>query len=310
WEQYVTSSSRVFVKPNFCFPYYTKGVTTNPELLRCLLNILKSRAGSVVVGESDGGMYTFTAEDAFRGHDMYRICDEAGVELVSLSRLPSRTVKDKILGKTVQVELPEMLLDEIDCFISLPVLKVHVVTDITLSLKNSWGCIGDTKRGLHHNSLGHKLALIAQCLKPKIVVVDGSYALDNHGPMYGEAVNTNMVLMADNTVVADALGARVMGFSPTKIQHIRIAENAGLGPTGLEHVQLNRDWQPLSRQFRINKTIIDWVSMLLFNWDFASKVIMDSPLTPLIYKIAGLLRTSEEKKCESEMKCPGSTNNQ
>lgn len=32
------------------------------------------------------------------------------------------------MGKRVKVQLPNLLLDGIDCFISVPVLKVHVMT--------------------------------------------------------------------------------------------------------------------------------------------------------------------------------------
>ena len=50
--------------------------------------------------------------------------------------------------KKVKVQLPNLLLEEIDCFISVPVLKVHVMTGVTLSIKNLWECHPDTMRGL------------------------------------------------------------------------------------------------------------------------------------------------------------------
>ncbi|MCK4722583.1 MAG: DUF362 domain-containing protein, partial [Dehalococcoidia bacterium] len=182
WDDYVDKNSTAFVKPNFTFPYYKEGITTSPEFLRCLLELLKGKAGTVIVGESDGGNHSFKADEAFEGHNMYQICKETGIELVNLSTLPSETIESKISGKTVKVQLPKLLLEEIDCWVSVPVLKVHVMTTVTLSLKNSWGCVPDTMRCLHHQNLAYKLALIARLLKPKIVVIDGTYALDNHGP--------------------------------------------------------------------------------------------------------------------------------
>ena len=50
---------------------------------------------------------------------MPEICKEIGVELVNLSKLPSQKVKDNINGKQVEVELPQLLLDDVDCFISV-----------------------------------------------------------------------------------------------------------------------------------------------------------------------------------------------
>ena len=301
WDKYVHKGCRVFVKPNFTFPYYREGVTTSPELLRCLLAILKTKAGSVILGESDGGNNSFKAEDAFKGHNMHQICRETDVDMVNLSTLPREKVESVILGKKVNVELPKMLLDEIDCFLSVPVLKVHVITTVSLSLKNSWGCVPDTMRALHHQNLSYKLALIAKMLKPKMVVVDGTYALNKHGPMFGEPVKTNLVVLADNVVLADALGATLMGFSPKALQHIAVAERAGLGSLSLDDAEISRDWRPYQRHFQVKRTPIDWLSSLLFHSDALARLVMDSPLTPAIYKVASILRNRDEKAVASQM---------
>ena len=301
WHKYINSNTRVFVKPNFTTPFHKEAITTSPTFLECLLKILKSRTRNVILGESDGGNHSFKAEEAFEGHNMYRICEENGVDLVSLSSLPAETIESKILGKTVKVQLPRMLLEDIDCFIAVPVLKVHVMTTVSLSLKNSWGCVPDTMRGMHHQNLSHKLALIARLLKPKIVVVDGINSLNKHGPMYGEAVKTNLVLMGDNSVATDALGVRIMGFSPERVSHIAVAGKAGLGSINLSDVQINTDWQEYRRQFNIEKTLIDRLSTIPFRSDALAQLIFNSPLTVPIYKIASLLRSSEEKALVSRM---------
>ena len=48
WKNYVKTGSTVFVKPNFTFPYYKEGITTRPELLKNLLEIIKDRADNVI----------------------------------------------------------------------------------------------------------------------------------------------------------------------------------------------------------------------------------------------------------------------
>ena len=55
-------------------------------------------------------------------------------------------------------------------------------------------------------------------------------------------------------------------------------------------------------QFSINKTLIDSVSALLFNSDALAKFVIDSPFTPLIYKVDGYLKTLEEKEVADEMR--------
>ncbi len=41
--------------------------------------------------------------------------------------------------------------------------------------------------------------------------------------------------------------------------------------------------------------------MLLFNSELLAKVVLDSPITPLIYKVAGFLRTTEEQEVADEL---------
>lgn len=295
WKRQVRKDSIVFIKPNFTFPRYMEGITTTPELLRNLLEILKDRAGNVIVGESNGGDHSFTADEAFEGHGMHEICRDMGVELVNLSNLPSTFVEDKIQGKKVKVPLPKLLLENIDCFISVPVLKVHAMTTVTLSMKNLWGCHPDTMRCLQHQNLAYKLTLIAKNVNPRIVVIDGLFGLDGHGPMTGNPVKMDLIMASDNPVVADTLGSSIMEFSPNKIESIRIAAKEGLGTANLEDVRINNDWRQYKRQFHIKRTFVDRISVLPFKSDFIARAVFDSSLTPLIHKVVDMLKSSEEK---------------
>lgn len=215
------------------------------------------------------------------------------------------TIEEKIKWgerKRVKVQLPNLLLEEIDCFISVPVLKVLVMTTVSLSIKNLWGCVPDTMRYLHHQNLSYKLALIAKRIKPKIVVIDGIYGLTGHRPMYGELIKMNLIITSDNPVVADTLGASIMVFSPNKIGHIKLAEKEGLGTTNLEDVRINKDWRQYKRQFYIKKNFVDRLSSLPFHSGAVAKLIMDSKLTPAIYKVVGLLKSSEAKEVTRQMR--------
>jgi uncharacterized protein (DUF362 family) len=302
WKDHVKKDSIVFIKPNFTFPSYQEGITTNPQVLRSLLEIIKDRADRVIVGESDGGNRSFSADTGFKGHGMPDICKETGAELFNLSKLPSRYVEDTIQGKRVKVQVPNLLVDEITCFISVPVLKVHAMTTVTLSMKNLWGCYPDTMRCLHHKYLSRKLTLLTKVLNPKIVLIDGSYALNGHGPMYGEAVKSNLILAANNPVVADALGTVIMGFPISKIEHIIIAEKEGLGTTDLDAVQFNDDWKRYQMHFHINKTLIERLSTIIFNSECMAKLAMDSPFKPMIYQVATKLKNNDERLLDDQLK--------
>lgn len=301
WKDSIRNDTTVFVKPNFTYPFYKEGITTNPLVLKELLALLKDQAGRVIVGESDGGNRSFTADQAFKGHGMQEICKETGAELVNLSTLPSRYIEESIQGKKVKVQVPDLLVDGIDCFISVPVLKVHVMTNITLSMKNLWGCYPDTMRGLHHKYLSRKLTLLTKVIKPKLVLIDGTYALNGHGPMFGEAVRAYLLIAANNPVVADAFGTAIMGIPVSRVEHILMAEKEGLGTTNLDTVQFNDDWKKYQMQFHVNKTVIDRLSTILFNSECMAKLVMDSPMTPMIYGVATKLRNIDEKNVVDEI---------
>ena len=301
WTNHFSNDSTVFIKPNFTYPFYKEGITTNPKVLRVLLGLLKDRVGRVIVGESNGGNHSFTADRTFIGHGMPEICRETGAELVNLSTIPAETVEGMVQGKTVKVQLPSLLLHDVDCFVSVPVLKVHVMTTVTLSMKNLWGCYPDTMRCLHHKDLSRKLPLITKSVNPQIVLIDGTYALDGHGPMYGTPVETNLLISANNPVVADSLGLAVMEVPVSGVEHIMMAEREGLGTTDLSQVTINSDWKRHSRRFESQKTFLDNFAYILFNSKTCAKIVMDSPMTPLIYGIGTKFRNADEQQVADQL---------
>jgi uncharacterized protein (DUF362 family) len=272
-------------------------------LLNELLKILRNRTSNVIVGESDGGNHSFTAEQSFKGHGMYEMCKELGVELVNLSRLPSKYISSKIQSKRVTVQLPVFLLQKADCLISVPVMKVHVMTKVSLAIKNLWGCYPDTMRCLHHKNLDHKLVQIAKTLNPKIVVLDGTYMLDLHGPMFGTPIKRDLLLISNNCVAADSLTALIMGVQPEQVGHIKLAEAEKLGVTNPEMIVINKDWNRFKQKpVTLRKTVIDKLSTLPFRSELVAKTLFDSPLTPIIYGAAGFMRTAEEKEVRNELR--------
>jgi len=84
------------VKPDFTFPDYKDGVTTPPELLNTLSEILKDRAENAIVCESDGGNHSFSGDDTFKGTNWHDICNGTGVDFTKLilSKGPSVFVED------------------------------------------------------------------------------------------------------------------------------------------------------------------------------------------------------------------------
>jgi len=283
WRDIVQPDSTVFIKPNLTWPELRPGVTTSPAFVEALLGILTERAGRVILGESDGG--TFSAEEAFANHGLPELCSKYGAELVNLSRRGAIKIEDTIAGRHIQIEASRLLLEEVDVFITLPVLKTHVVTKVTLGLKNQWGCIPNQKRLLYHHILDWGIVALNRAYAPKICILDGTYAMDRRGPLEGDPIPAGWLAVADNVVTLDALGCHLMGLSAQEVRHIRFAEDEGLGSSDLEQVNLNQPLPPALIQATIQPDLMDRIAIFLYRSYSLSKLTFDSPLTPILYKI-------------------------
>ena len=69
-------------------------------------------------------------------------------------------------------------------------------------------------------------------------MVDGIVGMQGDGPLYGEPINANVLLMSDDPVAIDATCARLMGFDPAGIEHIRLCSKVGLGNLALDKIKL------------------------------------------------------------------------
>ena len=166
----------------------------------------------------------------------------------------------------------------------------------TFSIKNLWGCYPDPMRGMHHKNLDYKLALISKVLKNRVQIIDGFWSLDGHGPVEGTPVATNKMLIANNPVAADATAAYLMNLDASKIRHIMVAEQSGLGTADLDRVQFNTPVQAeWFDQFKPYKVTLDYLIGLTFGSEILSKAVYESPLSPFIYKFINLFRPPDTR---------------
>ncbi|MEI7827904.1 MAG: DUF362 domain-containing protein, partial [Euryarchaeota archaeon] len=297
FEEIFDADSTVFIKPNLTDSVHKFGITTTPLMIQTIIEVVSPLVKRILVGESDGGNYAFSADVSLRNHGIYDVAQHfSNVEVVNLSKLSRTRVAQHVCGKTVWVELPDLLLNDIDCLISVPVFKTHAMTVGTFSIKNLWGCNPDPMRLLYHKNLDYKLALINKAVKNKVQVIDGFWSLDGHGPMEGTPVATNKVLIANNPVAADAVAAYLMNLEATKIGHIRVAEQFGLGTADLNRIHFNTPVQEERFcEFKPYKITLDYFQALLFRSEVLSKTVFTSPLTPFIYRSLNLFRPKEKQ---------------
>jgi uncharacterized protein (DUF362 family) len=279
-------STKVFVKPNFTFPRPVPGVTTSHELLEDTLKLLSESGAEVFVGESNGGYGSFTAEEAFAGQGLFDMCKRTGAQPLDLSKAELDEYSGVVGGKEVSVRLARLLVKEVDFTISVPVLKVHAMTTVSLSMKNLWGCYPTDLRLLEHKELDRKLALISRLIKARFGIVDATYGLDKHGPMEGEARFLGKFIASNDLVALDTTCALMMGFNPSEILHLR---NLTRYAERLQNpsITANTNLAGYNWGFTIGRNFIDSLSFACFHSDAIAKIVFDSPLTRPIYALLG-----------------------
>jgi uncharacterized protein (DUF362 family) len=293
----VDNNASVFIKPNLTDRSHKPGITTTPLMIRTVVNAVAPHVSRVIIGESDGGNYSFSADASLKNHQVYDIADEyENVDVVNLSKLPRKTVTGEVCGKRVQVDLPNLLLEDIDCLITLAVFKTHAMTHGSFSIKNLWGCYPDPMRLLYHKNLDYKLALISKLVNNKIQILDGFWALDGHGPMEGTPVRINKVLIANDPVAADSTAAFLMKLDKNRIAHLRVAEEFGLGKSDMSAIEYNKDVSSEQLpKFMPYKIRLDYLSVLFFKSELISRAVLSSPLTPFVYKLVNSRRPENKR---------------
>jgi uncharacterized protein (DUF362 family) len=217
----------VLLKPNIVEYIPGQPVNTHPHLIGAAADAFRRLgAGSVTVGEGPG-----------HHRDTRLLLYETGlgdqlaqqkVAFVDLNR--DELIKMKLeanysgLG---HLWLPRTVLAS-DFIVSMPKVKTHHWTGVTLSMKNMFGIVpgcryGWPKNVLHWAGIHESILDICATVPPNFVIADGIVAMDGDGPLNGSPRYLNMVFLADDPVAADATLTRLIGLGPEGIPHIREA---------------------------------------------------------------------------------------
>lgn len=148
----------------------------------------------------------------------------------------------RVGGRRLAQAAEHELILESDCFINVPVLKVHGSATITASMKNLMGIIWD-RRFWHRNDLHQCIADFAGYRRPDLNVVDAYRAMKSNGPRGVsrlDVVEMRTQLISTDMVSADAAAARLLGIEPDQVGHIRLAAEQGAGRMDLENLSIGR----------------------------------------------------------------------
>jgi len=223
----ITPHSKVLIKPNLCRPEASgTGIITDCRVTEAVTRmVLELGPQSVVIGEGAGAGYDFSGststEDAFQVSGTAEVAHRLGVELRNLNRdqWQEVTVKNPYIMDKVKIARTAL---ESDVIISLPVLKTHLRTLVTLSLKNTKGVLpGTEKRKTHALGLDKAIADLNSVAKPSYVVVDALAGMQGLWGYPQDRVELGLILAGREPCAVDTVGTHLMGFSPSQVMHLQ-----------------------------------------------------------------------------------------
>jgi len=217
----------VLLKPNIVEYIPGRPVNTDAQLIGAAAEaFLRSDAASVTVAEGPG-----------HHRDTELLVHETGladqllhrkISFVDLNR--DGLVKTKLLANYSglgHLWLPRSVLAT-DFIVSMPKVKTHHWTGVTLSMKNMFGIVPGSRYGwpknvLHWAGIHESILDICATVRPHFVIADAIVGMEGGGPLSGGAKPLQTILFSDDPVAADWRLAPLLEIEPAGVKHIREA---------------------------------------------------------------------------------------
>jgi uncharacterized protein (DUF362 family) len=260
WRSAVPAGADVALKPNLGWDMFLPGAVTSPWVVEGVIRVLREHVGKLYLVESD--QVLVRCERALRQTRMDELCARYGVEWVNMSagRFVTRAVPDALVLR--QVDVPEILTRTV--LVTIPVMKTHNKTTITGAIKNQWGCLSKPRHNLHL-VLDPALVDLNRVVRPRFAVMDATIALEGDGPKSGRPRLMDMVLASADIVALDSVQARIMGFVPEEIEHLKLCAQHGLGVLESDRIEIvGEPLEGVATRFRPAKhNLVSWVELAL-----------------------------------------------
>jgi len=215
----------VVLKPNLVDYAPGDAINTHPLLVSAAAESFRRLgAKSVLVAEGPGHQRDTQLMLSQSGYQQ-SLRDEK-IRFVDLNRdeLIRTPLRTSYMGMK-SLWLPRTVL-EADFLVSMPKIKTHHWAGVTLGMKNMFGVVPGARYGWPQNILhwkGIQESILDLCATAPVhfVIADGIVAMEGNGPLNGTPRLLGKIVLADDPVAADATCARLMGFEPSRIVHIR-----------------------------------------------------------------------------------------
>lgn len=239
-------NAKILIKVNLCLLMGPEtGATVDPRVARALVEWLLMRYDPKIIYLAEADATHLSADLAFQilgWRDYFE--DFRKVDFVNLSKDERVTVQGYYLG---DLEMSKKMISS-DFLISLAKLKTHTQQKITCIMKNQFGAIPYKYKVIYHANLAEAIYDATAVRPPDLSIIDGLVAMEGNGPTNGVPRRAKLLLASNDAFSMDHYCARLMGFKPKRVPHLRLASKRGLGSSRYE--VLGNPPDPLNLKFK------------------------------------------------------------
>lgn len=237
-EDIVSPGSSVMIKPNMvaCPSQRLSGCVTRWEVCFAICEAVQAVGGKPFIAESSA---VGSDTEAVIEKCGYQTLREKGIPVIDLKAKENSICRVNVPNGVVfkEIDTWELVLNT-DVIITVPVMKTHDQTEITLGMKNLKGLLRDTqKRDFHRKGLVEGVVDWCAFLKPALEIVDGTYCQEGMGPIFGETKAMHLLVGSKDLVACEAVAGKLMGYEPEEVMITKMAYTRGLGEMDLEHIE-------------------------------------------------------------------------
>ncbi len=239
----IKPNSKVLIKLNLLSAYTPdQAITTHPEIVRAVINIVRKAGAIPVMGDSPGNLMT-GIENIWEKTGMLQLSKEENVELVNFEACGC--VEVSIQHPTIkQIYVTKAIMDY-DAIINIPKLKTHTFMGFTCGVKNFYGIIPGERKAEYHKlaptpkDFSYLLSEIYRMVKEKLLftIVDGVYGLEGNGPsLSGQKRKYGIIAGSQDTVMLDAFILDKLGIKAKNNVLLKPLREKNLGDTDLQNI--------------------------------------------------------------------------
>jgi uncharacterized protein (DUF362 family) len=245
----VKDFSHIVIKPNLCGGVAGEpGSHTSLGVLQAVLEVFSSYALPIIIGEADCSFNH--AGNMFASLRIHELAEKFGVTALNLSEGLYTDIAIQQPNSIKNLRISSIFKDGL--IVSVPVLKTHPWSGITISMKNMYGATYQREKAVYHNGLEKNIVDINKAIRAHLCIVDATIAVVQGGFKYGLWVGyppsqLDIIIAGYNPVCVDAVGTHILSRDPWDIGHIELAARQGLGICSINELTILSDGYTLSQ---------------------------------------------------------------